>query len=90
MREEVLVNAFSWGQLGLPQNFAIVLLGALRHLATVRRPMEGVRFVGEIRRHLRKGRGAAPLLSVRWEDLWGSDVGEIMRTLRLDTPPAGL
>ena len=83
VREEVLVNAFSWGQLGLPQNHAVVTLGALRHLATLRAPGEAARFLVDIRRHLRSGRRAAPLLAVRWEDLWSLDVDEVRRALRV-------
>ena len=84
VREEVLVNAFSWGQLSLPQNHAVVVLGALRHLTTVREPTEAVRLLADIRRHVRCGRRAAPLLAVRWEDLWHRDLREVRRTLWMD------
>lgn len=84
VRDEVLVNAFSWGNVGLPQNRVIVVLGALRHLTTVREPSAGVRFLRDIRRHVRRGRAAAPLLAVRWEDLWTLDLREVQRALRLD------
>lgn len=83
VREEVLVNAFAWGQLSLPQNHAVVTLGAVRHLATLRAPSDAARFLVEIRDHLRSGRRAAPLLSVRWEDLWRRDVDEVRRALRV-------
>ncbi len=65
--EEVILHAFSWGQMRLPVSALVVVFGTLKHIA-----LEG-RF-GALRHALleayRHGRAAAPLLPVYWERHW--------------------
>jgi len=83
--EEVLVQAFSFGQLRQPQAALIILFGGVKHLV-----LEG-RWEA-LRRDLvatwRAGRDAAPLLAVRWEDHWGEPI-EAVRA-RFGLPEVGL
>jgi ubiquinone biosynthesis protein COQ4 len=65
--EEVLVHCFSWGQLRLPVSALVIAFGAVKHMVLERR--------FETARHstleaYRMGKRAAPLLGVRWEELW--------------------
>jgi len=66
-QEEVILHAFTFGQLHLPVSAMIVLCGTMRHLVLERR-------WGALRHSLldayTAGRDAAQLLGVRWEDLW--------------------
>jgi len=65
--EEVVIHAFSWGQLRLPVSAMVVAFGALKHLVLERR-------WGALRHSLaeayRAGVDAVPLLPVVWEDHW--------------------
>jgi ubiquinone biosynthesis protein COQ4 len=65
--EEVLIHWFSYGQLRLPVSAMIMVLGTMKHLVLEKR-------WGALRHSaleaLRSGRDAAPLIGVRWEDLW--------------------
>lgn len=78
--EEVLLHAFAFGQLRLPNSAMIVVLGGLKHLVLERRWLA-------LRRGLRQayesGRRAAPLLAVRWEVLWERPLAELRRTLAI-------
>ncbi|MCG8424968.1 MAG: ubiquinone biosynthesis protein COQ4 [Proteobacteria bacterium] len=72
--EEVLVHAFSWGQLKLPVSAMIMFFGSIKHMLLERR-------WNALRRGLyqayRSGRRAAPLLPVVWEDLWTEPIDAV-------------
>lgn len=65
--EEVLIHWFTFGQLRLPVSALIMVFGTMKHLVLERR-------WGALRHSMReayeKGRDAAPLLGVYWEDFW--------------------
>jgi ubiquinone biosynthesis protein COQ4 len=65
--EEVIIHAFSWGQLRLPVSALVVFFGTLKHIVLERR-------WGALRHSLAEayqvGRDAAPLLGVHWEAMW--------------------
>lgn len=72
--EEVVIHAFSWGQLRLPVSALVVGFGALKHIVLERR-------WGALRHGLREayevGRDAAPLLEVVWEDQWEVPIAQV-------------
>ena len=65
--EEVVIHAFSWGQMRLPVSAMVVAFGSMKHIV-----LEG-RW-GALRHSLREayevGRDAEPLIKVIWEDQW--------------------
>lgn len=72
--EEVVIHAFSWGQLHLPVSAMVVAFGTLKHLV-----LEG-RW-GALRHSLREahrvGAEARPLLPVIWEDQWADPLAAV-------------
>jgi ubiquinone biosynthesis protein COQ4 len=72
--EEVVIHAFSWGQLRLPVSAMVVAFGTLKHIV-------GERRWGALSHSLREaytvGRDAQPLLSVVWEDAWHEPIDEV-------------
>jgi len=80
--EEVLIHAFTWGQLRLPYSVLIVTFGTVKHILAERR-------WGVLRRGLRDawdaGREARSLLLVRWEDRWQLPLADIRNTYRIRT-----
>lgn len=72
--EEVVIHAFSYGQLRLPVSAMIMFFGTVKHIVLERR-------WGALRHSLREayevGRAAAPLLAVIWEDLWEQPLDEV-------------
>lgn len=72
--EEVIIHAFSWGQMRLPVSALVVLFGTLKHIVFEAR-------WGALRHALTEayvnGRNAAPLLSVYWERMWEDDIDEV-------------
>jgi len=74
--EEVLLHAFSWGQLRLPVSALIVAFGGVKHLLLEARFEELRRGVRDA---FRAGRDAAPLLPVYWEHRWHQPM-ETVRT----------
>ncbi len=72
--EEVIIHWFSFGQLQLPVSAMIMVFGTLKHVL-------GERRWGALRHSLgeayREGRDAAPLLAVRWEDLWDQPLADV-------------
>ncbi|MEN8181782.1 MAG: Coq4 family protein [Myxococcota bacterium] len=78
--EEVLLHAFSWGQLRLPVSAMVVLFGGLKHLVLEAR-------WGTLRRGLPEahaaGRAASPLLPVYWERHWSEPIAEVRERLRI-------
>ena len=78
--EEVVIHAFSWGQLRLPVSALVVLFGTVKHIVLERR-------WGALRHSLREayelGRDAQPLLPVVWEDQWSRPLAEVRARYRL-------
>jgi ubiquinone biosynthesis protein COQ4 len=78
--EEVVIHAFSFGQLRLPVSAMIVLLGSLKHMVLERR-WDTLRH--SLREAYELGRDAAPLRGVYWERLWRDPVDEVRARHRL-------
>ncbi len=78
--EEVVIHAFSWGQLRLPVSAMVVGFGTLKHLVLERR-------WGALRHSLREayqvGRDAAPLLGVVWEEQWADPLDQVRARYRV-------
>jgi ubiquinone biosynthesis protein COQ4 len=78
--EEVVIHAFSWGQLRLPVSAMVVFFGTLKHIVLERR-------WGALRHSLREayelGRDAPPLLAVRWEDHWHEPIEDVRARYRV-------
>jgi ubiquinone biosynthesis protein COQ4 len=72
--EEVVIHAFSWGQLRLPVSAMVVLFGSVKHLVLERRWGALRHSLGEA---YQVGRDAAPLLAVCWEDLWDTPIDDV-------------
>lgn len=79
--EEVLLHAFTWGQLRLPYSALIVLFGVPKHMLLERRWRVLRRGVAAA---FAAGRRAAPLLLVRWEDRWDWPLERIREVYRID------
>ncbi len=73
---EVVIHAFSYGQLRLPVSALIVSLGGLKHGVLERRWDMLGKIIPDA---YRKGRDAAPLLPVVWEDLWAEPLADVRR-----------
>lgn len=78
--EEVLVHAFTYGQLRIPHSLMIMVFGGMKHLLLERRWRLLSR---ELRRYLDAGRRAVPLLTVRWEEQWEVPLARIRESYRL-------
>ncbi len=72
--EEVIIHAFSWGQMRLPVSALVVFFGTLKHIVFEARWCA-------LRHALLEayvnGRNAAPLLPVHWERMWEDDIVEV-------------
>lgn len=72
--EEVVIHAFSWGQMRLPVSAMVVAFGSMKHIVLEKR-------WGTLRHSLREayeaGRDAAPLIKVVWEDLWAEPIDAV-------------
>lgn len=72
--EEVIIHAFSWGQLRLPVSAMVVAFGSLKHIVLEKR-------WGALRHSLlesyRAGVDAQQLLPVVWEDHWTDSLDEV-------------
>ena len=80
--EEVIIHAFSWGQLRLPVSGMVVLFGTLKHILGEAR-WGALRYaLSEAYRH---GRDAAPLLPVYWERSWDLPLDQVRA--RYDVKP---
>ncbi len=76
--EEVLLHAFSWGQLGLPVSALVVVFGSIKHMVLEGR-WDALR--GGLLDAYRVGRDAAPLLPVYWERAWADPIEGVRRRL---------
>jgi ubiquinone biosynthesis protein COQ4 len=72
--EEVIIHAFSWGQLRLPVSAMVVLFGSLKHIVLEGR-WRALRH--DLRDAYASGRDAAPLLSVHWESMWDEPIDSV-------------
>lgn len=72
--EEVIVHAFSYGQLRLPVSALVVFFGTAKHIVLEGR-MRALRH-GLLDAY-RSGREAAPLMPVYWEDLWSEPLDAV-------------
>lgn len=72
--EEVIIHAFSWGQLRLPVSAMVLVGGTLKHIVLEKR-------WGALRHALpeayHNGRDAAPLLPVYWEQMWTEPLADV-------------
>jgi ubiquinone biosynthesis protein COQ4 len=78
--EEVIIHAFSWGQLKLPVSAMVVFFGTLKHIVGERRWGALRHALGEAYRH---GRDAAPLLPVYWERMWEEPLHAVRERYRV-------
>ena len=80
--EEVLLHAFSWGQLRLPVSALVVVFGTLKHIVIERR-WQTLRH--SLYEAYQLGRDAAPLLPVPWETLWSEPIDDLRTRYHLRT-----
>ena len=78
--EEVILHAFSWGQLRLPVSAMVVIFGSLKHIVLEGRWEALRRALGEAYRH---GRDARPLLPAYWERLWDEPLEAVRARYRV-------
>ncbi len=78
--EEVLLHAFSWGQLRLPVSAMVVGFGTLKHIVLEHRWKT---LYTSLRAAHRSGLEAAPLLPVPWERMWSDSLDEVRGRLRI-------
>lgn len=83
--EEVVIHAFSWGQLQLPVSALVVTFGTLKHIVLEAR-WRALR-TGLLAAY-RCGRDAAPLLPVYWERQWEQPIAEVRARYNLAVIPA--
>ena len=83
--EEVLVHAFTLGQLGFPLSVLIVFFGTLKHIVLERR-WDVLRT--QLRWFYELGRDCEPLLAVHWEAVWDKPLADVQRRLRLPVTAA--
>jgi ubiquinone biosynthesis protein COQ4 len=76
--EEVILHAFSWGQLQLPVSAMVVLFGTLKHIVLEAR-WETLR--SGLLEAYRAGRDARPLLPVYWERYWSEPMAGVRERL---------
>lgn len=74
--DEILLHAFSLAQTGFPSSVALMALGSLKHMLLEAR---FACFVRGMREAYRRGRDAADLLAVRWEDHWEEPLEKVRR-----------
>jgi ubiquinone biosynthesis protein COQ4 len=78
--EEVIIHAFSYGQLRLPVSALIMLFGSVKHLVLERR-WAALRH--SMREAYSAGRDAEPLMPVYWEDLWQDALDDVRDRYRV-------
>jgi ubiquinone biosynthesis protein COQ4 len=78
--EEVIIHAFSWGQLRLPVSALVVFFGTFKHIVLERRWQALRRGLIEA---YRIGRDAAPLLPVYWERMWDEPIEQVRERYHL-------
>lgn len=78
--EEVIVHAFSWGQLRLPVSALIVTFGSIKHLVLEAR-WQALRVA--LLDAYRLGRDAPSLLPVSWERMWEEPLDSVRQRYRV-------
>ncbi len=78
--QEVVIHAFSYGQLKLPVSAMIVSLGGLKHGVFERRWHMLTRALPAA---YRSGAAAADLIGVHWEKMWGDPLTEVRARYRV-------
>ena len=79
--EEVVIHAFSWGQLRLPVSAMVVLFGTIKHILLEAR-WDTLRHA--LREAYCHGRDAAPLLPVYWERIWDEPIVKVRSRYRVE------
>lgn len=79
--EEVIIHAFSWGQLRLPVSAMVVFFGTLKHIVGEAR-WGALRYA--LREAYENGRDAAPLLPVYWERYWEEPLDDVRVRYRIE------
>lgn len=74
--EEVIIHAFSLGQLHLPVSYLILFFGTLKHIVLEQRWQA---LQPGLRQAYEAGKDAAPLMPVIWEDHWRESLDDIRR-----------
>ncbi len=72
--EEVIIHAFSMGQLNLPVSYLVVVFGTLKHIVLEKRwpaLQKGLRQAYDA------GKNASALIPVIWEDHWNEPLDEV-------------
>lgn len=72
--EEVIIHAFSWGQLRLPVSAMVIAGGTIKHLLLERR-WKALRYA--LREAYQIGREAKPLLAVYWEKQFEQSLDDV-------------
>jgi len=81
VRGEVLLQCFTYAQVGAPSAFLLSFFGSLRW-----RKLTGKHHIQNLRTAYRRGKRAMPLAMFRWENEWATPVSELRA--RLDCPAA--
>ena len=79
--EEILLHAFSLAQTGLPSSAVLMALGSMKHMLLEARM--GCLLFGMTEAYAR-GRRAASLLDVYWEQHWHTPVSELRERYRIE------
>jgi ubiquinone biosynthesis protein Coq4 len=75
---ELELQAFTFGQVGIPSALLLVMFGALRWMMSY-----GPSLVVKVAKAMIRGRRAAPLAATPWEDLWSVPVTDVRAQLAL-------
>lgn len=79
--EEVIIHAFSYGQLRLPVSAMVISLGGIKHGLLERR---WKMLYKTLPAAYRSGAAAADLISVHWEKMWGDPIAEVRARYRIE------
>ena len=77
---ELALQAFYYGLIGLPSSLLISLFGTLRYTRKFRQTS----LLRAVRNGYQRGRQAAFLPTIRWEDFWQQPLAEVRRRVRIE------
>ncbi len=77
---ELALQAFYYGLIGLPSSLLISLFGTLRYTRKFRQTS----LLRAVREGYKRGRQAAFLPTIRWEDFWQQPLAEVRRRVRIE------
>lgn len=77
---ELALQAFYYGLIGLPSSFLISLFGTLRYARKFRQTS----LFRTVHKGYQRGRQAAFLPTIRWEDYWQQPLAEVRRRVRIE------